>query len=83
MKLSLKEIIKENHVKFREYRKGILYYQIAIVRGVHIDSDDGGLYVFQVPIDDCGDATFKCNDKAIYFMRYIRKALDEGTFNKV
>lgn len=83
MNLTLKEIVKDNHVKFREYRKGIMYYQIVILNGVHIDSDDGGLYIFPVPIDDCGDATFTCNDKAIMFMRYIRKALDDGTFVKV
>jgi hypothetical protein len=27
-----------------------------------------------------GDATLDAQDKAIIFMRYIRKALDDGTF---
>jgi hypothetical protein len=81
MKLTIKDIIKDNHVKFREYRKGILYYQIVIMNDVLIE--DAGLYTFPVPLEDCGDATFKCSDKAILFMRYIRKALDDGTFVKI
>jgi hypothetical protein len=81
MKLTIKEIIKDNHVKFREYRKGILYYQIVIMNDISLD--DAGLYTFPVPLDDCGDATFKASDKAILFMRYIRKAMDDGTFIKI
>jgi hypothetical protein len=81
MNLTIKDIIKDNSVKFREYRKGILYYQIVIMNDVSIE--DAGLYTFPVPLEDCGDATFKASDKAIMFMRYIRKALDEGTFVKI
>jgi hypothetical protein len=62
MNLTIKDIIKDNSVKFREYRKGILYYQIVIMNDVSIE--DAGLYTFPVPLEDCGDATFKASDKA-------------------
>jgi hypothetical protein len=39
-------------------------------------------YVFPVPLSDVGDATLLATDKAMLFMRYIRKALEEGTFVK-
>ena len=32
--------------------------------------------------EDVGDATFLNEDKAIIMMRYIRKAIDDGTFVK-
>lgn len=67
-------------VQFRRYRKGILYYGVIVVED---DGDADILYEFPVPIEDCGDADFYSHDKAILFMRYIRKALDEGTFVKI
>lgn len=33
--------------------------------------------MFPVPIEDIGDATFLAEDKAILFMRYIRKYIEE------
>ena len=35
--------------------------------------------VFPVPVADVGDATIEATEKAIYFMRWIRQALAEGT----
>tara|TARA_R110002074_G_scaffold32309_4_gene90232 strand:- start:14224 stop:14469 length:246 start_codon:yes stop_codon:yes gene_type:complete len=81
MNLTIKQIIDKNWVKFKEYRKGILYYQIVITKDITLN--DAGIYSFPVPIDDCGDATFPASEKAIMFMRYIRKAIDEGTFVKL
>lgn len=77
MNLTLKDIVKDNNVEFVRYRKGVLYYIVNV-------KDDGmdTFYEFGVPINDCGDATFACSDKAIMFMRYIRKALDDNTFVK-
>lgn len=69
--MKLKDIVKDNSVEFIRYRKGNLYYMISY---------GNELYEFPVPIDDCGDATFYNNDKAIMFMRYIRKALEDNTF---
>jgi hypothetical protein len=50
-------------VHFDFYRDGNLWYH-----------SDSGL-TFPVPIDDVGTATFKCHDKALLFMRYIRRFL--------
>jgi hypothetical protein len=60
----LKECI-QGKVHFQFYRKGELFYQC----------ENG--FTFTVPIDDTGDAAFNNKDKAILFMRWIRKALDE------
>lgn len=34
-------------------------------------------FVFEVPVTDTNDAVFKDEDKGIFFMRWIRKALDQ------
>ncbi len=81
----LKTLLKDNTVSFSRYRKGYLYYTIA-EPSQHNPLDLAYLptatYEFPVPIEDCGDATFPATDKAITFMRYIRKAREEGTFVK-
>ena len=48
-------------VKFQYYREGNLYYE----------TETGVL--FAVPISDTAEATFLAEDKAILFMRYLRK----------
>ena len=55
-------------VRFRSYREGELWYE----------TECG--FVFPVPVADVGNATMLHEDKAILFMRYIRKhaALIEG-----
>lgn len=60
--MSIKKHI-EGKVHFLRYRAKELWYET-----------DSGLE-FPVPIDDTGDATFLNEDKAILFMRYIRKHL--------
>ena len=71
--MDIKDIVKDNMVRFLRYRKGIAYY------AVRVPAEDAD-YAFPVPLDDIGDATLEAEDKAMLFMRYIRKALDEGTF---
>jgi hypothetical protein len=34
-------------------------------------------FKFPVPIEDCGDGTFLPKDKAMMFMRYIRKQIEQ------
>jgi len=60
---TLKECI-QGRVKFSFYRKGNLHYLC----------DNG--FEFRVPIDDTGDAAFLHEDKAMLFMRWIRKELE-------
>ena len=50
-----------NVVQFQFYRAGDLFYKTAY--------DE----IFTVPISDTGDATFNAKDRAILFMRYMRK----------
>jgi hypothetical protein len=79
MNLTIKEIVKNNVVRFVEYRKGFLYYSVSVL----YDDHRADKHLFPVPIEDCGDATFPAEEKAILFMRYIRKAIDDGTFVKI
>lgn len=83
MNLTIKEIVKYNTVNFDRYRKGVLYYRVVVVQNDQDDITFAEIFEFPVPIEDCGDATFPAEEKAILFMRYIRKAIDEGTFVKV
>lgn len=71
MSLSIKEIVKGNQAYFSHYRAGHLYYEVKV---------NEQKFSFPVPLEDIGDATFLAQDKAIIMMRYIRKALTEGTF---
>ncbi len=68
----IKEMVKDGKsVHFTKYRQGNLYYR----------TESG--FEFPVPLEDIGDATFLAEDKAILFMRYIRKALaDRGSANE-
>ena len=65
---TLKEIVANNaKVQFQFYRKGELWYI----------TDCG--FEFPVPVSDTGDGTFLNNDRAMLFMRYIRKQLEAIT----
>lgn len=59
-------MIRGKEVVFECYKKGNLWYFI----------DDKDKFMFPVPIEDTGDGTFLSRDRAIMFMRYIKKHLD-------
>lgn len=62
---SVKEMVSNNkRVKFVRYQKGELWY-----------STECG-FEFPVSISDTGDAAFASEDKALLFMRWIKKHLD-------
>jgi len=62
---SIKDMVKDNQkVTFRFYRDGQLWYE----------TECG--FEFPVPISDAGTATFLAQDRAILFMRYIRKHIE-------
>ena len=62
---SIKDMVKDNQkVSFLFYRDGQLWYV----------TESG--FEFPVPIVDAGTATFLAQDRAILFMRYIRKHID-------
>ena len=54
-------VVGDKHVTFIHYKDSELWYRT-----------DGG-FEFPVPISDTGNATFLAKDRAILFMRYIRK----------
>jgi len=70
--MNIKDIVKNNTVRFVRYRKGVAYY------GVSVPFE--GAYVFPVPVEDVGNATLELEDKAILFMRYIKRAMLDGSF---
>jgi hypothetical protein len=60
--IDVKEHVNNDQiVRFNYYRDGSLWYETQ--KG----------FMFPVPVTDIGNATFKAEDRAILFMRYIRK----------
>jgi hypothetical protein len=60
--MDIKAMVAEGRrVRFLYYRLGELWYV----------TETG--FEFPVPITDCGDGKFLAEDKAILFMRYIRR----------
>ena len=70
---SVKEIVKGNNATFSFYRTGNMFYNVVV---------EGTAYCFPVSLEDIGGATLLAEFKAITLMRYIRKALKDGTFVK-
>jgi hypothetical protein len=63
--MNIKDLVSDNKkVYFVQYREGNFLYK----------TENG--FEFPVPLNDIGNATLLAQDKAIYFMRYIRKHLD-------
>ena len=70
-------VMNNNKVHFVWYQKGMLWYRVSFPDP---NSQETMLYEFPVPIEDAGDAAFHAEDKALLFMRYIRKHLElEGS----
>ena len=69
--ISIKEMVENKSVKFQYFREGELWYA----------TEDG--FKFPVPIADVGTGVFNAEDRAILFMRWIRKqreAIDSQHF---
>ena len=65
--MNIKDLVKGTQVKFLYYRNQELWYEI-----------EGKDFRFAVPVSDTGEATFLPTDKALIFMRYIRKAIENS-----
>jgi hypothetical protein len=62
---TLKEMVQNNQkVAFQFYRDGQLWYATECS------------FEFPVPISEAGNATFFAEDKAILFMRYLRRHME-------
>lgn len=62
--MTIKDHVK-GVVKFQYYRDGMLFYETSETK-----------FLFPVPISDIGPATFMAEDKAMLFMRWIRKFME-------
>lgn len=63
--MSIKEMVSNGkQVTFQFYRKGELWYV----------TETG--FAFPVPVSDTGDAEFPAQDKAILYMRWIKRHWD-------
>jgi hypothetical protein len=80
--MNIKALIKNNFVKFDSYRRGNLYYKIIDLEQTALKGENI-TYLFTVPIDDIGTATLLSEDKAITFMRWIRKAIADNTLVRI
>lgn len=77
----IKDIVKDNYVHFVKFRQGFFYYNVNIPMKRENGTEwFATIFTFPVPLSDIGDATLLNQDKAIIFMRYIRKAIEDGTF---
>ena len=72
--ITIKELVKDNIVVFDSYRAGVFYYKVM--------TQQEEKYMFTVPVEDIEGATLMASDKAITYMRWIRKALQDGTLTK-
>lgn len=62
---SVKNLVKDKKVQFLYFKDSEFFYKV-------IDTD----FIFPVPLNDIGTATMNYQDKAILFMRWIRKHID-------
>ena len=67
----IKQIVYYIMSRFSFYRTGNMFYTLDL---------EGQKYQFPVSLEDIGGATLTADFKAITLMRYIRKALADGTF---
>ena len=63
--MSITDLVKGTTARFVSYREGNFIYEVV-----------GKDFQFPVPLNDLGNATLLAEDKALLFMRYIRKQLD-------
>ncbi len=83
MDVTLKDLVHNNYVEFSHYRAGNLYYNAYHFFPLEEDRTMRQAYQFTVPIEDTGNGTFSNQDKAITYMRWIRKALEDNTLTKI
>ena len=77
--ITLIQLVKDRSALLDHVIAGNLYYNIT----VHNIEDVKGIYQFCVPVEEQDTATFMVVEKASYLMRWIRKAMENGTLNKI
>ena len=84
--MNIKDLVKNNYVTFDSYRQGTFYYRIAyLVKRVNVEQEIlyGTEFIFPVPMDDIRAAALLSKDKAITYMRWIRKAMPDNILSKI
>lgn len=74
--MNIIRFVKNNNVTFARLRHDVAYYNVK-------DTESNETFQFPVPLSDIGTATLEATEKAMLFMRYIRKAIAENTFMKI
>ncbi len=78
--MNIKDLIKNNTVTFSHFRENNFYYTVG--RDDEL-TKSYKTYQFIVPLSDISGATLKFQDKAIFFMRWIKKAMNEGALVEI
>lgn len=78
MNLTVGKVIKNaiGVADFSHYRQGYIYYRVVIKESEGNDVP----YLFPIEVSDLGGATVSAVEKPMTLMRYIRKALETGSF---
>jgi len=63
--MTIKDLVKDRTVSFQYFREGVLVYQV-----------NGTSFRFTIPVEETGTGTFDRDDRAIYYMRWIRKTFE-------
>jgi len=72
-KLRMVNLIRKNKVEFHRYYQGNFYYRIR-------EPFTKVSYQFKIPMEDIMGTVLLREDRAIVFMKWIRKAINNNTF---
>ncbi len=74
--MQLGELIKNNNIDFHKYDRGKMYFQI-------FHFEENSYFTFPIPVADIPEhMNIYSTDRAIIALRWIRKAMENGTFVK-
>ncbi len=74
--MNAKTIRSDEKAKFLHYQNGVAYYTVSVPYSEM-------LYSFPVPLKEIDNEVLEAEGKSISFMKFIRKAIHEGTLRKV
>jgi hypothetical protein len=75
---------KDRYCVFSHYRQGYLYYEVeAWVELEENTNQQLQTFVFPVEVADLGGATVNKIEKSVTMMRYVRKAIEDGTMARI
>ena len=75
---NLQDLVKGNTVHLDSYSNGTFYFHLKVA-----SDDKEELYQFSVPMKELGNSSIKTNDRAIYYKRWINRAIEDGTLTRM